>query len=412
MGYALISYSTKNQLAADTVCSLLKSNGIRVWMAPADIPAGDRYGRIINQAIKKASCVILILTEDAQHSIWVPKELERAVSYGKTIIPLQLEDIILNDEFSLYISSYQFVPVQKIDEDSDAIQKLLLAAKRLCENDPDSEAQIHGIENENTAPASEKIKTSFAESAFQLGLHFAYGDGVKQDSKEAVKWYTAAAEQNHPAALDHLGSHCYHGVGTEQSFREAVKYYTLAAEQGWADAQYNLGLCYNNGRGVDRDYPQAIHWFRKAAEQGHAAAQFMLGRYYIKGRSVNPDPFEAVRWYKKAAAQKHCKALDHLGSYCYHGIGTDQNFQEAIKYYTLAAEQGWADSQYNLGLCLFFGKAAPPDHPAAFQWFLKAALQGHFEAVKMVVHCYTNGIGTEANVQQLNYWKKILEDLG
>lgn len=131
MGYAFISYSTKEQLSADAMKKLLEKQGIQTWMAPGDIPAGSRYAQVINKAVKGCSCLILMLSENSQNSIWVAKEVERAVNYRKPIIPVQLEDLVLNDEFELYISTDQVVAVKTIDEDSEGIQKILTSAKAI-----------------------------------------------------------------------------------------------------------------------------------------------------------------------------------------------------------------------------------------------------------------------------------------
>ena len=50
------------------------------------------------------------------------------------------------------------------------------------------------------------------------------------------------------------------GEGVPQDYKEAVKWYTKAAEQGDVDAQYNLGLMYYNGEGVPKDLVQAYAW--------------------------------------------------------------------------------------------------------------------------------------------------------
>ncbi|MBE6661618.1 MAG: toll/interleukin-1 receptor domain-containing protein [Ruminococcaceae bacterium] len=125
MGYAFISYSTKNQPDADALKQLFNKKGIRTWMAPGDIPVGSKYAQVINHAIKECDCFVLLLTDAAQNSPWVAKEVERAVNYGKTILPIKLEDLVLNEEFEFYISTDQIVAVQKIDEDTDAINKIL-----------------------------------------------------------------------------------------------------------------------------------------------------------------------------------------------------------------------------------------------------------------------------------------------
>ncbi len=120
--YAFISYSTKNQASADTMRDLLRENGIKTWMAPGDIPAGSKYAKVINRAVKDCACFVLMLSEDAQNSVWVEKEVERAVNYRKPIIPVQIEDVVLNDEFELYISTDQVVAIQKIDIEAKEIK--------------------------------------------------------------------------------------------------------------------------------------------------------------------------------------------------------------------------------------------------------------------------------------------------
>lgn len=121
--YVFISYSTKNQLEADALRQLLIDNGISTWMAPGDIPAGSKYAQVISKAVKNRACFILLLSENAQNSVWVAKETERAVNYRKPIIPVQIEDVRLNEEFEMYISTDQIVAVPKIDNSSSEIRK-------------------------------------------------------------------------------------------------------------------------------------------------------------------------------------------------------------------------------------------------------------------------------------------------
>lgn len=65
MGYAFISYSSKDQQLADATRQTLIESGIEIWMAPYDIPAGSKYAYVINDAIEKSACLVLLLTEDA-----------------------------------------------------------------------------------------------------------------------------------------------------------------------------------------------------------------------------------------------------------------------------------------------------------------------------------------------------------
>ncbi len=125
MGYAFLSYSTKNQKAADVLCDLLKKHNISTWMAPGDIPAGSRYSRAINQAIIECSCFLLILSNESQDSFWVRKELECACSYRKSILPIRIEPVALNDEFAFYIGADPILTMPKADENSDEVRRCL-----------------------------------------------------------------------------------------------------------------------------------------------------------------------------------------------------------------------------------------------------------------------------------------------
>ncbi len=131
MGYVFISYSSKEQDKADAMKKVLEKNDIRTWMAPGDIPAGSKYAEIINRAIKECACVILMLSEASQGSVWVAKEVERAVHYHKPIIPVQLENVVLNDEFEFYISTDHIVALQKIDENASETQKVISAVSAI-----------------------------------------------------------------------------------------------------------------------------------------------------------------------------------------------------------------------------------------------------------------------------------------
>ena len=127
--YVFISYSTQNQEDANAVRYYLGKNGVDTWMAPYDIPPGDTYARIINQAIKNCSCCVLILSNASQQSIWVSKEIERVINYQKILIPISIENVILNDEFEFYISTNQIVNVGKLNENSPELHSILAVIK-------------------------------------------------------------------------------------------------------------------------------------------------------------------------------------------------------------------------------------------------------------------------------------------
>ena len=107
MKEVFISYSSVDLTQANTVRTVLEKNGLSCWMAPRDIPGGSNYTKEIPIAIRNCKVFVLILSENAQSSHWVLKELDSAVNSGKVILPFMLEDCALNDEFNFLLTGAQ-----------------------------------------------------------------------------------------------------------------------------------------------------------------------------------------------------------------------------------------------------------------------------------------------------------------
>ena len=82
----------------------------------------------------------------------------------------------------------------------------------------------------------------------------------------------------HAEAQHYLGFMYDFGLGVKENDKEAVKWYRMAAEQGNAKSQYSLGIAYEQGNGVTRDLNEALKYYRLAAEQGEVAAQKAVKR--------------------------------------------------------------------------------------------------------------------------------------
>lgn len=145
------------------------------------------------------------------------------------------------------------------------------------------------------------------------------------------------AEQGDPLAQYNLAEKYYDGEGVCQDTLQAVYWYKKAAAQGNLDAQYSLGWCYKNGEGVSTNFYLANEWLKKAAERGHAKAQNCLGHSYNDGEGVSKDIRMAMYWWEKAAQQGLEDAQASLGiSYYLH----DKNFSKAAYWLEKAIRQG------------------------------------------------------------------------
>jgi TPR repeat protein len=81
------------------------------------------------------------------------------------------------------------------------------------------------------------------------------------------------AEQGKASAQLNLGVMYAYGEGVIEDDKEAVKWYRLAAEQGDANAQSNLGLKSRKGQGVIQDNVYAHMWWNIAAASGDEQAR-------------------------------------------------------------------------------------------------------------------------------------------
>jgi TPR repeat protein len=152
-----------------------------------------------------------------------------------------------------------------------------------------------------------------------LGLLYEKGEGVQQNTPEALHWYEAATAQGHAKAAYNLGVMYETGGGVPVDFAQAAHWYALSAKGGYPPGQTNLGYLYETGEGLPRDFGTAAMWYRAAADQGYAIAEADLGFYYADGTGVERDQAEAYFWLMLSLQQARLGARqtftsDQLGT--------------------------------------------------------------------------------------------------
>jgi len=183
-----------------------------------------------------------------------------------------------------------------------------------------------------------------------LGWCYANGNGVPKDEKEAVNWYSKAAEQGDADGQRLLGW-CYeNGKGVAKDEKEALGWYLKATDNGQSWSAERVGEIYFYGRGVPKNLAKAIEAFRRAAMLGSAHGQSWIGYFYETGQGVDIDLSEAVRWTKKAADQGRAFDANRLAGYYWTGVGTPIQKEEALRWLKIAAEKGEADAQKRLSI--------------------------------------------------------------
>ena len=105
-----ITYSSKDQKVARTICTALENRGLICWISSRNVRAGQNYQEQIVKAIRGARIMVLVFTANANNSNEIKKELALASQNNLVVIPVRIEDVAPNEAFA-----YEFATRQWID---------------------------------------------------------------------------------------------------------------------------------------------------------------------------------------------------------------------------------------------------------------------------------------------------------
>ena len=132
------------------------------------------------------------------------------------------------------------------------------AGERLSEyNSPDGHAEISAF-----------FQRQSADAQYGLAQIYRKGVGLDKDLNAALRWYTSAANNQHPKAQTMLGYLYQTGTGTSVNLAAALNWYQKAVDQEEPMALYNLGSLYLQGKGVTKNELRAKNLFTQAAAKG------------------------------------------------------------------------------------------------------------------------------------------------
>ncbi len=120
-----ISHASADRNTASSLCERLEARGIQCWLAPRDIRPGRHFAEEALAAIEGAHAIVVLLSQQANASVHVRNEVDRAVSYGKPVFPVRIEDILPSGALELYLSSHQWIDAwsSTLDDCASAIHQ-------------------------------------------------------------------------------------------------------------------------------------------------------------------------------------------------------------------------------------------------------------------------------------------------
>ena len=121
------------------------------------------------------------------------------------------------------------------------------------------------------------------EADFLLGFLY---DGVLQNDKQALFFFTKAASSGHIQAQINVGLKYEKGEGTNIDKKKALQWYSKAAFNQNNIAQFRLASLLQEDFGKVKE---SHFWFSKSAQLGNPEAHLALATNFILGRGVEKD---------------------------------------------------------------------------------------------------------------------------
>ena len=205
-----ISYSSKDEKITREIKSTLEGAGYDCWMAPESISAGEDYADAIPKGIDSCEAFLLVLSENSMKSRFVKKELDRAISKDKYVIPAKIGACKLTTGFEFLLSDTQIIDI------SSPFSQLLIAlsghVKPKKVNQASKTSNATRQQRSNTSKAftdNDNVKKSKETLTFGDGAKF-IGDVVNGQIGKYGTYYAANGDRYE----GEFKSGTFHGKGT------------------------------------------------------------------------------------------------------------------------------------------------------------------------------------------------------
>ena len=205
MATIFLSYSRKDTEIMQKVRDYLRAHDVSVWTDEGIEPGTSDWTRALESNIQRCRGMVVILSPDANASEWVRKEISRARTLGRAVIPLLARGSLAN-AVPLSLENYQLIDLRT---EFDKIQDLLADLERrgwvgidkIDVEPPLAEviSKPASVDDFPAAPAPYKTNDDIPE--WMQGIEFEAGDEkititkdgnqikeVKADNPAGIEW--------------------------------------------------------------------------------------------------------------------------------------------------------------------------------------------------------------------------------
>lgn len=113
--YIFISHASEEASTANALVNSIEKYGDKCFIAPRDIRTGYEYASEIAEGIDRSDILILLLSQAANASPHVLREVERAVTRNIPVLVYKLEDVTLSKSMEYFLMTHQWLNAKKND---------------------------------------------------------------------------------------------------------------------------------------------------------------------------------------------------------------------------------------------------------------------------------------------------------
>jgi hypothetical protein len=118
-----ISYAHKDESIAEAICGKLESANLTCWTAARDLSAREDWTEATRNAIASSQVIVLLLSENANASPHIEREMAHAFYTRRIIVPFRLAETLPRREILFYLGNVSWVNAlhPPTEEDLDAL---------------------------------------------------------------------------------------------------------------------------------------------------------------------------------------------------------------------------------------------------------------------------------------------------
>ena len=441
-----ISYASEDKIVADAVCGMLESHGVRCWIAPRDVLPGVAYGEAIIDAIHGCRVMILVFSSKSNTSAHIPKEIERAVSAGVSVIPFRIEDVRPGKSLDYFIGSVHWLDAltrpleQHLERLVQNVQTLLSRDAPVIER-KNSSANAAAASSVALSPApASSVASSPARPPWlyaALGIMavlvvvFAVLLFARKPSKTAQvapapvhsippsASNPPAAIASQPSGISSAGSSDAAAAsepaapaatpraprkepkpGVHDAARVPAQPKTPGAPPATpstsAEGLFDQGLSSYKGK----QFSRAAELYLRACDGGERKGCNSLGLMYENGEGVAQDLNRAADLFKRACDAGGSGGCTNLGLMYHHGEGVVKDLNRAADFFGRACDAGGPPGCTGLGLMYQNGEGVAQDLNRAADLFMRACDAGGSQGCVNLGSMYLRGQGVPKDLDR------------